>query len=383
MGSDIQDAYLTQNYESLEQQPVVAIRFTGLGGKRFAKITGENVNKRLAIVLDGIIESAPNIQQKISRGEATITLGGGRSYNEQIEEGTNLSMVLKSGAIPATITVLEQRQVGASLGPELANQGIKGIILGLFLVLIFMIIYYRRPGIIACIALTLNGLLLLAMMAGFGFALTLPGIAGFILTLGMAVDANVLINERIRQEIREGKNARKAVSQGFDKVVWTIVDANITTLIAALVLLETNPSGPIRGFAVTLMIGLLVSLFTSLYCTRFLFDFVLSYLPERRIKPWLLGSSRTTNDKGLRFNFLNLGKPATALCLSFALAVLVTASIRGINFGVDFDGGTEVLIGFKENIEAEEIRTVANKTNVDGLTVQALDGGKEKLPSKI
>src|SRR5690606_25831788 len=134
----------------------------------------------------------------------------------------------------------------------------------LALVLFFMIAYYRRPGVIACIALVINGVLLLALMAGFGFALTLPGIAGFILTLGMAVDANVLINERIRYELKEGRNARAAVGNGFDKVRWTIIDANVTTLIAALVLLETNSSGPIRGFAVTLIIGLSVSLFTSL-----------------------------------------------------------------------------------------------------------------------
>ena len=257
-GEDVLDAGVTYDSSSLDNRPAVSLKFTGPGGKRFSDITGENVQKRMAIVLDNTVISDPVIQVRISSGNAQITLGTGGGYNQQIEEANQLSLVLKSGALPAPITIHEERQVGATLGPELANKGVRSVLLGLCLVLVFMLAYYRRPGMISCLALTLNALFLLSLMAGFGFALTLPGFAGFILTLGMAVDANVLINERIRQELREGKSAVKAVVNGFQKVFWTIIDANVTTLIAALVLLETNSAGPIKGFAVALILGLLV-----------------------------------------------------------------------------------------------------------------------------
>lgn len=374
MGDDIVDSFLGQG-GTLDQKPVVILKFSPMGGRRFAEVTGANVNKRMAIVLDNVVESAPVIQQKIVGGTATITLGGGRSYNEIIEEGNELSLVLKSGAIPAEIKVLEERQVGASLGPELANQGIKGILFGLGLILIFMLVYYRRPGAIACLALILNAVFLLAVMAGFGFALTLPGIAGFVLTLGMAVDANVLINERIRQEVREGRHPRKAVEAGFGKVFGTIMDSNITTLVAALVLLETNSSGPIRGFAITLIFGLLVSLFTSLYCSRLFFDIFSAKVSDKNIKAWLTsGGFKPRTDK---INFLKVGTPSTIIAVLLSVGVLGTALVKGVNFGVDFAGGTEVVVEFAKDIDAGQIRTVAEKAQIDDLTVQALEGGKK------
>lgn len=375
-GDDIQDAHVGQG-QSLDRKPVVALKLTGTGGRQFAEVTGQNIKKRMAIVLDEVVESAPMINEKISGGQATISLGGNRSHNEIVEEGTQLSLVLKSGAIPATITVLEERQVGASLGPELANQGIKGILVGLALVLVFMLLYYRRPGIVACIALVLNAVLLLAVMAAFGFALTLPGIAGFVLTLGMAVDANVLINERIRQEIKEGRHARKAVGSGFDKVRSTILDANVTTLIAAFVLLETNSSGPIRGFAITLIIGLIVSLFTSLYCSRLFFDIATKNLTDKKLKFWL-GGEKALRAKNFNVDFLKFGKPATIFAAVFGVIVLATGFTRGVNFGVDFSGGTEVQIRFSEDVEPNEIKAVGDKARVDGLTLQALEGGKKQ-----
>ena len=375
-GDDIQDANVVQG-ASLSRDPVVSLKLTGPGGRQFAQTTGKNIKKRMAIVLDDVIESAPVINEKISGGQATISLGGNRGFQEKIDEGQQLALVLKSGAVPATITVLEERQVGASLGPELANQGIKGILVGLGLVLVFMLIYYRRPGIVACSALVLNAVLLLAVMAGFGFALTLPGIAGFVLTLGMAVDANVLINERIRQEIREGKHPRKAVDSGFQKVFWTIIDANVTTLIAALVLLETNGSGPIRGFAVTLMIGLLVSLFTSLYCSKVFFDLALSWVADKRVKFWL-GGEKAMRAKNYNFDFLKVGTASTLLAAVVSVAVLGTGFFKGMNFGVDFSGGTEVLVRFSEDVEPAEINAIGDKAKVEGLMLQALEGGKKQ-----
>lgn len=375
-GSDIQDARVVEG-GAIDRRPEVSLTMTALGGKRFGQVTGDNVNKRLAIILDDEIVSAPNISEKIPSGRASISLGAG-NREEAIRAGTELALILKSGAIPATINILSQTQVGASLGPELANQGIKGILVGLSLVLLFMLIYYRKPGTIACFALVLNALLMLAVMAGFGFTLTLPGIAGFILTLGMAVDANVLINERIHQEIQEGKNPKKSVQSAFDKVFWTIFDANITTLIAALVLLETSGSGPIKAFAITLMIGLLVSLFTSLYCSRFLFDFALTKVSDRKIKSWLLGGEKEQKTQKIKFDFLKVSRPATFVAFFLAIVIVISSFFRGVNLGVDFAGGTEAIVGFSKNIEVEKIRTLADNNSIEGFTAQALEGGKKK-----
>ncbi|MFK7871713.1 MAG: protein translocase subunit SecD [Oligoflexales bacterium] len=372
-GDDVQDALVGQG-AGLDRQPEVSLRLTGPGGRRFAEVTGNNVNKRMAIVLDDVVESAPVIRSKISGGTASIQLGSGQGFQEKIEEATQLALILKSGAIPASIDIEEERQVGASLGPELADDGIRGILFGLGFVLVFMLVYYRRPGLIACVTLVLNALLLLAVMAGFGFALTLPGIAGFILTLGMAVDANVLINERIRQEVREGKNPRRAIEVGFNKVFWTIIDANVTTLIAAIVLLETNASGPIRGFAVTLIIGLLVSLFTSLYCSRVFFQLASSGSNDAALKKWLgAGEGRK-----IYFDFLKFGKPFTFIFASLALVVGVGTAVRGLNYGVDFAGGTEVIIGFEKDVDSAQIRSIADQNALEGFSVQALDGGQRQ-----
>ncbi len=374
-GDDVADASLQQG-QTLDRRPVVAIRFTGSGGKIFAQLTGANVKKRLAIVLDDVVESAATISEKISGGAATITLGSSLSQNEQIEQGKQLAMVLKSGAVPAAIAVLSQSQVGATLGPELASQGIKGIMAGLLFVLLFMIIYYRRPGVIACLALLLNAVYLLALMAGFGFALTLPGIAGFVLTLGMAVDANVLINERIRQEIREGRHPRKAVEFGFNKAFATIIDSHVTTLIAGVVLLETTGSGPIRGFAVPLIIGLLVSLFTSLNCAKLFFDIAMRRIPDQELKKWL-GGDTIAKPRESYHNFLKSGPIATVVFIFLSVAVVATGLIRGVNFGVDFVGGTEMKLGFAEGVEAQDIRNVAEKSHIADVTIQSLEGGSK------
>ncbi len=372
-GEDVLDSMVTVDSNSFDQRPAVSLKFTGPGGKRFADVTGANVKKRMAIILDSEVVSAPSINQKISGGTALITLGSGRSYNEIYEEANQLSLILKSGALPAKIEVLEQRQVGATLGPELAEQGIISVAIGLVMVLFFMVLYYRRPGLIACLALFLNSLFLLALMTGFGAALTLPGIAGFVLTLGMAVDANVLINERIRQELAIGKNARKAVENGFNKVVWTIVDANITTLIAALVLLETSSSGPIRGFAVTLMVGIIVSMFTSLYCSKLFFQLALSnQTSDAEVRRWL--GSGGTDSWAKNFDFLKWSNAAIGLGLVVALVAIVTMATKGMNWSVDFAGGTEVELRFPNNVDSGVLRDAGQKAGISDMSVQALGG---------
>ncbi|GHG85680.1 protein translocase subunit SecD [Comamonas sp. JC664] len=250
-------------------EPEVNISFDPAGAREFERLTEAGVGRRMAIVLDDNVQTAPNINEKISGGSARITMGrmGGRTFEEWLGEAQTLALVLKAGALPAPVTVGEIRQVGASLGDELIKKGGLAAVLGLGLVILFMAIYYKASGLIADVALVLNGLLILAGLAFFNATLTLPGIAGFVLTLGVAVDANVLINERIREELGHGKTARAAVDQGYDRAFWTIFDSHVTALISAFILFFTG-TGPVRGFATTLIIGLLASLFTSITVTR-------------------------------------------------------------------------------------------------------------------
>jgi preprotein translocase subunit SecD len=252
-------------------QYVVHFQMSPEGAKLMGKLTQENIKKRMAIVLDERVESAPVIQSQIT-ASGQITLGSGRDPQAQLNEASMISLVLRSGALPAPVTIGAESTVGATLGPELVTKGTKAALIGLLAVLIFMIVYYRLSGLIADVALVLNGLLVLAAMAAIQTTLTLPGIAGFVLTLGMAVDANVLINERIREEMRAGRSVKVAVQQGYDRVFWTIIDSHVTTLVAGFMLMEFG-TGPIRGFAVTLIIGLIASLITSIFVTRVLMEY--------------------------------------------------------------------------------------------------------------
>jgi preprotein translocase subunit SecD len=262
--------YITDARVALDNfnRPYVSMNFDAKGARLFERITEANVKKRLAVVLDGNVYSAPVIQETIAGGRAQIT----GSYS--MEEARDLAIVLRAGALPAPVTILEERTVGPSLGRDSIRQGMNSIIVGLALVLVFMVIYYRMSGIIADVALCFNVLLIMSVLAAFRATLTLPGIAGIILTIGMSVDANVLIFERIREEIRLGKSPRAAVDGGFAKATWTILDANVTTLIAAMVLFQFG-TGPVRGFAVTLSVGIVASLFTAMFVSRLIFDYLL------------------------------------------------------------------------------------------------------------
>jgi len=246
-------------------EPHVSLKFNAQGAKDFDRITAENVKKRLAIVLDGVIHSAPVIQERISGGQAQIT----GSFT--MEEASDLAIVLRAGALPAPVNILEERTVGPSLGQDSIDKGTGASIIAGILILLFMIIYYRLTGIVADLALAMNMLLLLGVMVAFKATLTLPGIAGIALTIGMAVDANVLINERIREELRLGKTPRAAIEAGYTKAFLTIFDSNVTTLVAALFLFGFG-TGPVKGFAVTLTIGIVVSMFTAIFVTRIFFD---------------------------------------------------------------------------------------------------------------
>ncbi len=245
-------------------EPVVGFSMTPEGAEKFGTLTGNNINRQLAIVLDDRIQSAPNINSQI-KSDGIIE----GSFSQQ--EAADLSLILRSGSLPASLTTLEERTVGPSLGLDSIRAGVTAAVAGFIAVLLIMLIYYKGAGINAAIALTMNLIILLGMMSYFGASLTLPGIAGIILTLAMAVDSNVLIFERIREELADGKSVRASIDQGFALALSTIIDANVTTMIAALFLFQFG-SGPVRGFAVTLLIGLSASLFTALFVSRVIFD---------------------------------------------------------------------------------------------------------------
>ncbi len=269
-GKDVAMARIT--IDSQSNQPAVSLKFNNQGGRKFDRLTKENVKKRFAILLEGVVQSAPVIQERISGGTAQIT----GSFTPT--EAKNLSIVLRAGALPAPISVVEERSIGPSLGADSIKQGLNSIIYGFVAVLLFMIVYYRLFGLFANVALAFNILLIAAAMSMIGATLTLPGIAGIVLTIGMAVDANVLIFERIREELNLGKTALSAIDGGYNKAFSTIMDANITTLIAAIVLFQFG-SGPIKGFAVTLSVGILASMFTAIVVTR-----AITYLAYRNKK---------------------------------------------------------------------------------------------------
>jgi preprotein translocase subunit SecD len=246
-----------------QQRPLVNFRFNPEGGEIFGTLTEENINKPLAIVLDENVYSAPTINSRIStRGQIT-----GRFTSQ---EAADLAVVLRAGSLSVPVVIEEERSIGPALGQDSIDSGVRASIVGLVLILAFIAGYYRLSGGYASIALLSNLLLLIGLMSLFEATLTLPGIAGLVLTVGMAVDANVIIFERIREELRGDKTPRAAIATGFSKALWTVLDANITTLITAIILLEFG-TGPIKGFAVTLSVGIVTSVFSALVITRLLF----------------------------------------------------------------------------------------------------------------
>ena len=266
-GSDISKAWVaTDEY----QQLAVHFNTTPEGAAKFAEVTSEkNQGRKLAIVIDDKVRSAPSIRVQINTGQAIIQ--GDFTH----EEVTALARIIKEGALPVDLSIVEERTVGPTLGLDSIQSGVKAFVVGVTGIMLFMFVYYKFSGLIADFGLVLNGIFMLALLSWLGFTLTLPGIAGFILTMGMAVDANVLIYERIKEELRAGKTPRMAVTQGFSRAFWTIFDSNITTLLSAFVLSQFG-TGPIKGFAVTLSIGIICSMFVALYITRFIFEMITS-----------------------------------------------------------------------------------------------------------
>jgi preprotein translocase subunit SecD len=276
--------HLTRANAAYDQQnkPYVSLEFDTTGGRIFDEVTGAHVGQDLAIMLDEDVNSAPRIKERIGGGQARIDLGGRKAPQEILEEAKSLVTVLSTGAYKAPVHKVQDYEVGPSLGNEAIQSGKLSLIVGVLAVVVFMIMYYGVAGLYADVALMLNLLILVAVLIGFNSALSLPGMAGIVLTLGMAVDANVLINERIREELRNGKTLKAAVEQGYNRAFWTIFDSNVTTGLAGVILLKFA-SGPVYGFAVTLVIGIITSMFTSIVVTRMFFDWRLRRKPAEKL----------------------------------------------------------------------------------------------------
>lgn len=363
-------AALTTAYISFDQshfnEPYVSLEFNSEGAKKFAKITEANVGKRLAIVLDGKVQSAPVIREAIPSGQAQIT---GRFTQE---EANDLAIVLRVGALPAPVYIEEERTIGPLLGQDSIRDGIKATVIGGVLVALFMLAYYLLAGIIANIALVLNFIILLGALAYFHATLTLPGIAGIILTLGMAVDANVLIYERIREELKAGKLLRQAIPLGYDRAFTAIFDSNITTLIAAFLLFQFG-TGPIRGFAVTLSIGIIASMFTAIFVTRVIFELLL------RLKGFTkLHMLRLIGDTKIDF----IGKRWIFYIVSLAIVVggLATFFMKGEkSYGIDFTGGQVQEFKFERPIKVEEVRAALKEINLADASIQQVQSEPSEL----
>jgi SecD/SecF fusion protein len=344
-GSVVVDA--TQSYDQVGS-PAVSMQMNGKGARKWEEMTGNAYRDKsnIAIVLDEIVYSAPGVSKgAISGGRSEIS--GEFTLNEAID----LANVLRAGKLPASAEIIESEVVGPSLGKENIERGINSFAIALLLVLIWMTFYYGRAGIYADTALVLNIVLIFGILAGLGAVLTLPGIAGIVLTIGMSVDANVLIFERIREELSKGKGQKQAVSDGFSNALSSILDANITTGLTALILFVFG-SGPIKGFATTLLIGIATSLFTAIFITRMLVDARISKGKKLEF------STKSTKNlfRNLTITFLEKRKFAYMLSLSLLSIGVFSLFTNGLNQGVDFVGGRSYTVRFNENINPADVQ---------------------------
>ena len=345
-GSVVTDARVDYDSRRGAGTPGVSMTMNAEGANTWARITKDNIGRQVAIVLDGTVYSYPTVQTEITGGSSSIT------GNFSVEEATDLTNVLKSGKLPAPATIVQEQVVGPSLGAESIRKGLISFLIAFLLVLVYMVLFYKGAGLVADFALLTNVLLLFGTLASFGAVLTLPGIAGLILTLGMAVDANVIIYERIKEELRAGKGIGKAVHDGYSNAYSAIIDGQVTTLLTGLVLFFFG-SGPIKGFATTLIIGIVTSVLTSIFITRLVID--------DRLKK---GKNITFENKFSR-NFLKnthidfLGKRKYSYIISGALILIALLSIfiKGFTYGVDFTGGRTYVVRFDQPVTAEDVRS--------------------------
>ena len=364
-GGAVTDARV--QYGNTGGNPEVSMTMNQEGANVWAKMTKDNIGKQIAIVLDGMVYSYPTVNGAIEGGSSQIT------GNFTLEEAEDLANVLKSGKLPAPATIIQEQVVGPSLGAESINAGLISFVIAFLLVLVYMVFFYQGAGVVANIALICNVVLLFGTLVSFGAVLTLPGIAGLVLTLGMAVDANVIIYERIKEELRAGKGLGKAIADGYSNAYSAIVDGQITTLLTGIVLYVFG-SGPVQGFATTLIIGIITSVLTSIFITRIIFD-------DRVSK----GKNVTFENKLTR-NFLQntkvdfIGKKKIAYVVSGVLIVasLVSIFTKGFTYGVDFTGGRTYVVRFDQPVSAEEVRAAAI-AEFDGAVEVKQFGGESQM----
>ncbi len=328
----------------------VTMTMSGAGANEWARITRDNIGRSIAIVLDGFVYSWPTVNDEIRGGRSQIT--GNFTFNE----AKDLANVLKSGRMPAPTKILSKEIVGPSLGQKAIDAGLNSFALAFLVVLIYMVIYYGRAGLIADIALLANVFFIFGVLASLGAVLTLPGIAGIILTIGMSVDANVLIYERIKEELRAGKGVKLAISDGYKNAYSAIIDANITTLLIAIILFNFGV-GPIQGFATTLIIGILCSLFSAIFITRLVFTFMLN--KEMKIT---VATKLTENAfRNINIKFLEKRKIAYVISGIFIVISIGSLVTRGLNPGIDFAGGRNYIVEFKQEVVPDDIASALNE----------------------
>ena len=334
----------------------VTIQMNSEGAKAWKRLTGENIGKQIAIVLDDYVYSYPVVNGEIPNGRSSIS-GGGMT----IEEAQDLANILKAGKLPAPARILEEQVVGPSLGKEAVQKGMWSMVIAFLLVLVYMVFFYNKSGIVADIALLVNVFFLFGVLACLGSVLTLPGIAGIVLTLGMAVDSNVIIFERIKEEVKAGKGIKLAIEDGYKNAYSAIIDGNVTTLITGIILIILG-TGPVHSFAVTLCIGILTSLATSIFISRLIFERMLS--KEREIT---FSTNATRNFlQGKAYDFIGMRKTSFIICACFLVVSLGSLAIRGMNLGIDFKGGRNYVVQFDDpNMKVETVREALANIDID------------------
>jgi len=344
-GDVITDA--RQDYDQMGSNPEVAFSMNSEGAKTWARITKENIGKSVAIVLDGYVRSYPNVINEITGGRSSIT------GLESIDEAKDLANILKSGKMPAPANIIQEELVGPSLGKEAINSGLISFIIAFLLILVYMLFFYSKgAGMAANIALLTNVFFMMGILASLGAVLTLPGIAGIVLTLGMAVDANVLIYERIHEEMASGKGIRLAVTDGYKNAYSAIIDGQVTTLLTGIVLYVFG-SGPIKGFATTLIVGIATSLFSAIFITRLIFEYKLTRnrkitFSSKITETWLRNTSIKFTEKRKIFYIISC---------SFIVITFGSLIFRGLNYGIDFKGGRTYVVRFDQDVKVDEVRS--------------------------
>lgn len=322
-------------------QVEISMTMNSEGARVWKRLTGENIGKSVAIVLDNYVYSFPTVNDEIPNGRSSIT------GNFTVEEAKDLANILKAGKLPAPARIIQEEVVGPSLGQESITQGLRSFLLAFLLVLVYMVFYYNRAGLVADLALVINIFFIFGVLASLGAVLTLPGIAGIVLTLGMAVDANVIIYERILDETRAGKGLRLAITDGYKNAYSAIIDGNVTTLLTGIVL-YTFGTGPIQGFATTLIIGILSSLFTAIFISRLIFNWMM----EKNKKLQFDNNITRNAFQKLHIDFIGKRKIAYLISGSIILLAIVSLGVRGLNFGIDFTGGRTYIVRFDRPVES-------------------------------